>query len=125
MRISDWSSDVCSSDLQALQRPFDAEVGAVETSRGTDHLEGVHDASGVDGHPRRVAQLVAYDIGDGVEDETADGRRVDRRAQGPGELEHDVFAREVARLGLQLDPRADQPEGRASAQAIGKKAGGE
>src|SRR3546814_15490658 len=60
MRISDWSSDVCSSDLQAFGRgaavgadqPARAELDAAEPARDHDH-DPVH-ALAVDGREDRA-----------------------------------------------------------------------
>src|SRR3546814_7775576 len=40
MRISDWSSDVCSSDLQSLQRPLDFTPAAAAKVRELIAEEG-------------------------------------------------------------------------------------
>src|SRR3546814_10868466 len=41
MRISDWSSDVCSSDLQALLRPKSARgIGSAHSSNGPNNHGG-------------------------------------------------------------------------------------
>src|SRR3546814_6850033 len=71
MRISDWSSDVCSSDLKDRARPFVVEVGdvrvrAVGTAFGVKRTAGGVDVQvtegvvevwrvGDEGHIQRVA----------------------------------------------------------------------
>src|SRR3546814_1396627 len=39
VRISDWSSDVCSSDLQPVRQPFGRHMGAVRCGKGVVHIE--------------------------------------------------------------------------------------
>src|SRR3546814_4736914 len=50
MRISDWSSDVCSSDLDLADRDADDVGRAVLAAPGGDHVTGA-------GHDRVVHQL--------------------------------------------------------------------
>src|SRR3546814_6491824 len=56
MRISDWSSDVCSSDLDA--RRIGAEEGVTEEDNGDDHQRRAERA------PRRLQQQHHADAGD-------------------------------------------------------------
>src|SRR3546814_14041869 len=60
MRISDWSSDVCSSDLRRRVRASDSETALARTtySIGTAPLT----RQGVNGIYRRVA-LAAFELG--------------------------------------------------------------
>src|SRR3546814_11519116 len=69
MRISDWSSDVCSSDLQMRAHPFEiaVEPGAVQQQRGRieiGKMQGRFPPIGLAGsrrrrHPRCVARRAA------------------------------------------------------------------
>src|SRR3546814_17681323 len=70
MRISDWSSDVCSSDLDAL----DDERHADEPVRGADEL-----------HHLDLAPTGEHGHADGVEDEH---QRGDQEHHGRGEEAH-------------------------------------
>src|SRR3546814_8836439 len=84
MRISDWSSDVCSSDLLAIdhQRLF---------QDGADLLARVERAVGVlEDDLHRLAQLAAgfalgLGHGDVVEQQAAGGRRLDQRNEADTE----------------------------------------
>src|SRR3546814_19322308 len=51
MRISDWSSDVCSSDLAAVLDPADARTGGQAGAFGADH------------HRARRKRLAARELG--------------------------------------------------------------
>src|SRR3546814_13646685 len=71
MRISDWSSDVCSSDLPAQMSPdggsLDEEPVVSEVARQDDGLvavEGVRDAAGDAVLPLDGEQPVAVDAED-------------------------------------------------------------
>src|SRR3546814_8143416 len=46
MRISDWSSDVCSSDLEALRIPVDLVQAPEDPPRNETRLEGRHPLAG-------------------------------------------------------------------------------
>src|SRR3546814_2709349 len=75
MRISDWSSDVCSSDLQALGHPLQLGVveiledgkAAQQLGRGSAHVDRRHGpAAGVDvlGLDAQIAgEILADDAG--------------------------------------------------------------
>src|SRR3546814_9410210 len=55
MRISDWSSDVCSSDLEGRDAPVRrrarAEAGAAPARAGDFERIGAHGGGGYDGDP--------------------------------------------------------------------------
>src|SRR3546814_3657788 len=69
MRISDWSSDVCSSDLVALLLLEGAgeHVGRIVVVAGKPVLPGAHDAAG------RVEQAVAGGVVARPSEERPDG----------------------------------------------------
>src|SRR3546814_12577447 len=75
MRISDWSSDVCSSDLRLPQEPAGCPLGVRgrarrEPARQTDAAEyGNVPAGGGSVHPRRRRKQ-----GEGCRDRRADSR---------------------------------------------------
>src|SRR3546814_2532595 len=68
MRISDWSSDVCSSDLQILE-VVDEHIGRImprlmrRLARPVDAQVGYDDAIAVRGDARRGAELDPVDLG--------------------------------------------------------------
>src|SRR3546814_2909573 len=78
MRISDWSSDVCSSDLDRLHRltPFFV--------RNADHRDLLH---------RRVAEDRAFDLG-----------RIDILAAGDDHVLYPVVDEEIA-VGVEIADR--------------------
>src|SRR3546814_14585174 len=61
MRISDWSSDVCSSDLSSLD-------GAPQTAGGLQRMKAAEavDHAG-EGHLRRAIDGIDHDVGLGVD----------------------------------------------------------
>src|SRR3546814_9075719 len=63
MRISDWSSDVCSSDLAAGERGDEAvqlaDVGDLDLAEADVDVEGIRHHAG-----QRVAELVEHDEGE-------------------------------------------------------------
>src|SRR3546814_20910982 len=72
MRISDWSSDVCSSDLVQLQQVLlNLIVNACEAMRETPPAERVLSVSSREGRGREVEILVA-DRSPGIAREIAD-----------------------------------------------------
>src|SRR3546814_19275370 len=74
MRISDWSSDVCSSDLAAGERGDEAvqlaDVGDLDLAEADVDVEGIRHHAG-----QRVAELVENDEGED-EQPTAQGTAV-------------------------------------------------
>src|SRR3546814_12535081 len=60
MRISDWSSDVCSSDLEAVDR-LAVDVGADVVEVGARHVVGVAGRGG-----RRIPSLARVDLDHGA-----------------------------------------------------------
>src|SRR3546814_18272528 len=95
MRISDWSSDVCSSDLPALGQTWDAAIGA----KGSADEIGLYlrrDLPGTrQGRGAGIALLQYRNHGPASERDIA-GRRPRRsrgRADGSSRLAHDRKAR--------------------------------
>src|SRR3546814_16888133 len=41
MRISDWSSDVCSSDLRARRDPYETRIWAYSRADGGNSIKGI------------------------------------------------------------------------------------
>src|SRR3546814_3720708 len=77
MRISDWSSDVCSSDLEARLHPERFESHAVEGGDGS-----VEDGKAVQGHhPRHSAEEPVAVLGDD-RDAVVLGERSEERRVG-------------------------------------------
>src|SRR3546814_13972037 len=119
MRISDWSSDVCSSDLQHDRRQHD-EGGAEERAEdrpepADDHheqdLEGAVDVEG-QRLPRAEAQEPPHGAGD-ADHEGADGEGAQLRNQRPDadDLGGDVHVadRHPRPAGLAADPGDGAP----------------
>src|SRR3546814_6991387 len=61
MRISDWSSDVCSSDLVAVQRGFDG-LARVGIAGGLDVIERQYRAPTLDADPIHDPVAIGADI---------------------------------------------------------------
>src|SRR3546814_18452492 len=87
MRISDWSSDVCSSDLLVYGRILDRGIGE-DDSVGIDPLALVH---------RQVRGEVAVTVAVALVEEAARAVLGGRRRAGPG-----------AREGAQAKGRSDE-----------------
>src|SRR3546814_5002254 len=64
MRISDWSSDVCSSDLQHdhLRVCRAGQVGEVQLDRGAGEVAGRNDALARRVHPAQAVALGHVDV---------------------------------------------------------------
>src|SRR3546814_3395888 len=58
MRISDWSSDVCASDLRFVARAAVAEIVAVEDARFLEQADGAIDGSDRNAAVERRGALV-------------------------------------------------------------------
>src|SRR3546814_13389124 len=71
MRISDWSSDVCSSDLAVVGGEVDDEVAAIARRHGKDVGAGLADQNIV--ARAAVQRLGAAAAGDNVVEAVADG----------------------------------------------------
>src|SRR3546814_11105900 len=70
MRISDWSSDVCSSDLRHRLEDFVAQIEVVEESRGCMHAGNPEDGvaeGGVYFHDQLTRSMCLRDLGGDVE----------------------------------------------------------
>src|SRR3546814_1337258 len=79
MRISDWSSDVCSSDLVGNRPPYRARIGVVIKSEGGN--QRIEDAAiGLRQYP--LAQLLFHHVALGVE-----ARLVDHQIAQPFALD--------------------------------------
>src|SRR3546814_5873245 len=89
MRISDWSSDVCSSDLTASYRARGAD-GVIYASKGPKRLGfGAGDANRKLYSPNTPGGAIAY----GIEDQSVYGQFfVQRALDANSSLEGDVFA---------------------------------
>src|SRR3546814_19928757 len=103
MRISDWSSDVCSSDLrvQLQQVLLNLIVNACEAMRETPPAERVLSVSSREGRGREVELLLA-DRGQGIAREIAD-QLFDpfamTKKEGLGDRKSDVYRTRVAGRG--------------------------
>src|SRR3546814_3235806 len=63
MRISDWSSDVCSSDLKGIERDVMAEANEIEYARNLDVVRLRGNARIVEGGRRSLAgEYFEYDL---------------------------------------------------------------
>src|SRR3546814_20063489 len=62
MRISDWSSDVCSSDLDPLGERDPEDQGVEDDRRGNDHA-GLEDAARAEVAVELDVQAVQDDVG--------------------------------------------------------------
>src|SRR3546814_19976214 len=98
MRISDWSSDVCSSDLEPVLTPQDHEVATAQIIQVRLEVATVV----VNRALRRLDQVIER-----------------RSFGGPGVLTHDLVAEIDCLVQLQLAnvllmPLAGQPVGRAA-----------
>src|SRR3546814_16915373 len=92
MRISDWSSDVCSSDLTAKRRGFELER-SVSPARGDDAIGDVRAVEPMmgDRRERGIAIRAAVHEGGGAECGFADRAAIDEQAR--------------FRAGIDIDPR--------------------
>src|SRR3546814_11076883 len=126
MRISDWSSDVCSSDLAAdrntLRKLGDVddrarrgliEVGDLDTARGDDDVATRFGSFRHERELVRGARLVQDDAGFGVGLVTGSGHRERTRARR--NLRDTIRTRIVGRHGsgeaLRIRHNADRPPG--------------
>src|SRR3546814_6182493 len=100
MRISDWSSDVCSSDLDApdsipvLRQPLEAVIGLERIAAVADEAE--HAREGVVGQ-RRIGQRAAYLV--------AHFRRAERRG---ARARHHVLGEHVEPAGAERLVRSEE-----------------
>src|SRR3546814_4293117 len=93
VRISDWSSDVCSSDLQAWAVPVGPTARPIEQEDHRDRQQQEEPAIGADPDPAQEARAGGVDIEGGKEDrdENQDklGRsrqRMTRQLRGAGQI---------------------------------------
>src|SRR3546814_19065635 len=120
MRISDWSSDVCSSDLAAVDRELREFVATVEAAQVAPDL--LAEAVGVD-------QLVGADSHAVESLEQAEGRQfLDGVRQG---VDADAELADGPRLLVDLDldafgvqaPRGRQPSDSSEERRVGQECG--
>src|SRR3546814_1338173 len=82
MRISDWSSDVCSSDLFAIERPHRQHPAERQSARKTRRIFGDVRSGEAEAANRRYFHLVDVGICEGsVERKRQSGCRNDSRLQ--------------------------------------------
>src|SRR3546814_18625253 len=120
MRISDWSSDVCSSDLRSGPRglhllsrtnhssarrhrleDFVAQIEVVEESRGCMHAGNPEDGvaeGGVYFHDQLTRSMCLRDLGGDVESEQGD-----RNPHEPGTEHRRCWNRDEERIQRELD----------------------
>src|SRR3546814_1035208 len=91
MRISDWSSDVCSSDLFLLRR---GNV-VVEVPVHAAYLERGARVGGQQGHRPGMVQAQILDDGAGLDDGTAG---VDQHREAPRSEEHTSELQSLMRI---------------------------
>src|SRR3546814_19189655 len=91
MRISDWSSDVCSSDLDVLAIPLPAQIGIVQVDIGGDrrivalHVVIIDVDAGIGRRLEREGRLLAEEAALGIIGAEIDLQRVgDRKIVGEG-----------------------------------------
>src|SRR3546814_15161427 len=99
MRISDWSSDVCSSDLGRADRSFRVQGGEVATP--LDRKAGEAFADGA-GHGDRRRQLRTAHDGD---DDQVESIALERTQGGRDEVAVDVAVDDLAGDGQGQRPR--------------------
>src|SRR3546814_21135723 len=120
MRISDWSSDVCSSDLVNVddaRRDFDAQLARLARRNEAVLQAERHDADGaVAAHGEAAAGLDEQDAAVGV----VAGRRIEEAARHhvvPARLEAEASADPVEAGEKIAPPRAEE-------RRVGKECGG-
>src|SRR3546814_8606885 len=104
MRISDWSSDVCSSDLRVVDLGLDRGPGDVRGRQA-----GGGELGGVLGQPHADGGLVETDLGGSVGTDAGVAGEGEQRSGGervPGDGDHH-------RLGVAEDAHEDPPAGTA------------
>src|SRR3546814_14892639 len=109
MRISDWSSDVCSSDLRTLQALGDTELQAQVGTAVDDALTALQNKAPQRLQPvmreleaQRLRELIlAWLV---VERERAPFQVLKLEARGPGEAQTGEAVREFEGLRLRLRP---------------------
>src|SRR3546814_3151878 len=93
MRISDWSSDVCSSDLSAPERGFEDEGEEIGGERDADHdqpadrLDEADHRAARGGEREEGQPLMRLDVAAGAVRIAADDRQRDARDRRQGEGE--------------------------------------
>src|SRR3546814_1608927 len=110
LRISDWSSDVCSSDLEDLDgaaRERKAHRGAEERRRAGRRQEGRQDAGGkAAAQAMRRAVRLALSTSDGREATHEAGQRhLEEAEQVIGEERHDHRQRREEQRLLEMEDR--------------------
>src|SRR3546814_2991793 len=127
MRISDWSSDVCSSDLHLLH----VAAGQRPRSRrrvGAANVEALDERAGVtaDGAAPQQAEAAEPWVARGFENQVFLDRQVADDAEGVAVLRHaaDAAALHRGRRGLR-DRLAEQLEVAVVRQALARQQGGE
>src|SRR3546814_7974788 len=101
MRISDWSSDVCSSDLQEFDKEF------VDGVRDVDRLIGNFDKMDTEwkrfvdfafGHPQIFVQLEAIELGPHVDAQHKRGLPIIEYSKGGRSEEHTSELQSLMRI---------------------------
>src|SRR3546814_7614788 len=117
MRISDWSSDVCSSDLQLFAKDLEARIEAINATREEvvgddrrnrrDQAHGGRDQrfgnAGRNSGQRRLLDVTdrdegAHDAPDGAEQTDVGAGRTDRRQKRQTTIEQLDLDRKSTRL---------------------------
>src|SRR3546814_16900907 len=114
MRISDWSSDVCSSDLRPRPALQDQRAEVAGTAAEVDHggrLVQRHPAEQVDGRPQAFADEVPV-----LRRIQAPGRKASgRNANDKGRI-HDFFSKPLAGTS---EARRERKEGSRTSRTSG------
>src|SRR3546814_2594039 len=75
MRISDWSSDVCSSDLQVVEQAIGHRGQAAHGTRHDHHADGIEPAAG---ERRADVAKTVYAIGQRMHIAAVDAKQIGR-----------------------------------------------